>query len=273
MGDRRVNTDRKDDERRRVDASIRDAYEGGRIYKTETINLAPRDDAQAYAERLLAEKIATVRRHVRPGLLVDLCCGNGEHLFALDGLASDSLGIDFSRPFIDHARAQVEARALKNMRFEVGDARNIALPDNGAATLYSLSALYTIPGLDEVMSEIARVLRPGGRCILDLANSQSLNAISVRAYTDLPQSFHVTVAEMRRLCAANNLRIIEHRRFQILPLWADKPGWMWPLLHPVWKTILSRRIAGHMLDEWIASLPVLRNFAFRHILVCEKTPS
>src|SRR3546814_5543574 len=88
------------------------------------------------------------------------------------------------------------------------------------------------------MAETGRVLRPVVRCVLDLVNSRSLNAICVRAYTELPPTFHVTVTEMERLCRENGLRIIEHRRFQLLPLWAGKPRWMWPLLHPAWKTLM-----------------------------------
>lgn len=265
-----MKSDQDPQDRRQMDQSIRDAYEGGQIYKTDTINLKPREDAQSYVERLLADKIATVRAHARAGLLVDLCCGNGEHLFALEGLNLECVGIDFSRPFIQHARDAAARRNLTNMRFEVGDARELPLADNSVTTLYSLSSLYIIPGLDEVVREVSRVLKPGGRCILDLANSRSINAICVRAYTELPPSFHIPVAEMKRLCSLNGLHIVDHRRFQILPLWADRPRWLSPVLHPIWKSILSRRLGGRMLDEWISSMPVLRHFAFRHLLVCEK---
>jgi SAM-dependent methyltransferase len=256
--------------RRAVDERIRDAYEGGETYKLDTVSARPRSDAQDYAGRLLDDKITTIRRYARPGLLVDLCCGTGEHLFALSDLGMESVGIDFSRPFIRHARAEAEKRDLNRAWFEVGDARALPLADSSVSTLYSLSSLYAIPGLDEAMAEISRVLRPGGRCILDLANSRSLNAICVRAYTELPPTFHITVTQMKRLCRKNGLRILEHRRFQLLPLWAGKPRWMWPLLHPAWKTVMSRRIGGRMIDEWISSAPLLRRFAFRHVIVCEK---
>lgn len=258
------------DARRAVDACIRSAYESGEIYKVDSISFRPRSDAQDYVGRLLVDKIATIRRHLQPGLLVDLCCGNGEHLFALADLGVESLGIDFSRPFVQHAREKAENLGLNHVRFEVGDARALPLADGSVSTLYSLSSLYAVPGLDEVMAETGRVLRPGGRCVLDLVNSRSLNAICVRAYTELPPTFHVTVTEMERLCRENGLRIIEHRRFQLLPLWAGKPRWMWPLLHPAWKTLMSRRMGSRMLDEWISSAPLLRQFAARHVIVCEK---
>ena len=253
-----------------VNDIIRRAYEGGETYKIDTVSSRPNDDAQNYSDRLLNEKIKTIRRHIQPGLMADLCCGNGEHMFALADMGVEQIGLDFSRPFITHAKAEAHNRKLDHLHFEVADARDLPLQDGVVGTLYSLSSLYAIPQMHQVLAEISRVLHPGGRCILDLANSQSLNSICVKAYYDLPPSFHISVDEMRRLCAENGLRIVEHRRFQLLPLWADKPRWMAPLLHPVWAKIMSRRVAGKMLDEWLSSAPILRRFAFRHLLVCEK---
>jgi len=33
---------------------------------------------------------------------------------------------------------------------------------------------------------------------------------------------------------------------------------------------LTREVGGKILDEWISNLPVFKQFAFRHIFVCEK---
>lgn len=86
----------------------------------------------------------------------------------------------------------------------------------------------------------------------------------------MPLTFYTPVFEIQRLCYLNGLKIVEHRAFQLLPLWAGKPRWLWPLLHPVWKRLMSKRLAGRMLDEWISGKPLFRRFAFRQLLVCEK---
>lgn len=254
----------------KIEERIRKAYESDETYKVDTVCIKPRGDAQEYADRLVEEKIATIRRCFKQGLLVDLCCATGEHLFALSDLSTTCLGIDFSRPFIQKAQNEAEQRNIKNIKFQIGDAKALALKDGSVSTLYSLSALYAIPDIETVFGEIGRVMMPGGRCILDLANSRSINAICVKAYTELPPIFPIPVMEMKRLCDENGLEIIEHRRFQLLPLWADKPRWLLPLLLPVWKKLMSRRVRGRMIDEWLCQLPILRYFAFRHILVCEK---
>jgi hypothetical protein len=76
---------------------------------------------------------------------------------------------------------------------------------------------------------------------------------------------------MNRLLDEAGFAIIEHRAFQILPLWGDRPKWLGPLLRPQCKWILQKQVRGKMLDEWISNLPVIKHLAFRHIFVSEKT--
>lgn len=247
--------------------TTRAAFEGGRLYPTDSIcAIAGRESAE-YTERLLFDKLETVGHHIQDGLLVDLCCATGDHIAQLLRGGQSAVGIDFSLPFLEKAAQS----AGEGVTFLAADARALPLADGSAGTLYSLSALYLVPDLDRVIGEVARVLRPGGRCVLDLGNRDSLNSFCVRNYyPELPVSYHLPVAEMLRLCEHNRLRILEHRAFQLLPLWAGRPRWLWLLLHPAWKRIMSKRIGGRMIDEWISGWRPLRRFAFRHLLVCEK---
>jgi SAM-dependent methyltransferase len=256
-----------------VNRAIRDAYEGGHIYKVENICNQLNRRSTEYADLLLAVRLQMVRYHAVDGTLVDLCCATGEHLFGLADLSGQCVGIDFSRPFIEKAIERAGALGLSHVQFEVGDARAIPLQTASVSTLYSFSSLYAIPDIDVVVKEIARVLRTGGKCIIDYGNSRSLNAICVRAYAELPPTFHLRIDEMESYCESNGLKIVERRAFQLLPLWADKPRWLWPLLLPFWKRIMAKQIGGKMLDEWLSSSLLFRRFAFRHVLVCEKCPA
>ena len=251
--------------------NIRKVYEENQTYKTDTVCIRLQGEARTYTERLVEERLALVRSHaLRRGMLLDVCCATGEHLFALADLSDECLGVDFSWPFIERAHREARARNMNHVHFGVADAKALPLLEDSVGTVYSFSALYAIPNVEQVVAEIARVLVPGGRCVLDLSNRSSLNAICIKAYKNLPPTFHLHVSEMTEICERHALKIIEHRRFQLLPLWADKPRWLWPLLHPMWKRIMATRVGGRMLDERVSSLPVLRRFAFRHIIVCEK---
>jgi SAM-dependent methyltransferase len=249
---------------------LRQVYEAGRLYQTDTICAHPDHDSPEYVRRQLWEKIDMVRRHRQPGLLVDLCCATGAHLREIAGPEDEALGVDFSAPFLERARADGAAAGLGHLRFALADAKALPLGEGAVATLYSFSALYVIPDVETVIAEIARVLRPGGRCVLDLGNAHSLNTYCVKHYTEWPPSFHVPLPRILTMLARHELAILEHRAFQLLPLWAARPRHLWPLLHPVWKTIMAQRVRGRMLDEWISSAPLLRRFAFRHLIACER---
>lgn len=106
--------------------------------------------------------------------------------------------------------------------------------------------------------------------MLDLGASRSLNTVCCKAYPEIAPSFHIPRSRMRHILRSEGLEIVEHRAFQILPYWADRPAWLWPLLHPFWKRLMQRKVAGRMLDEWVSNLPLIRNFAFRHLIVAKK---
>lgn len=251
-------------------SDVRRAYEAGDVYSENTICRKALAGAAEYVDELLADKLETVRRNLRPGLVVDLCCATGDHLFAICGKDRDGLGLDFSVPFVTRAVSVSREAGAGNVRFAAADATRLPLRDGSVGALYSLSSLYQVPHVDRVFAEVGRVLAPGGRAVLDLGNSRSLNALCARAYPELPPMTAIAVAEMLELCRRNRLLVREHRAFQILPLWAGRPKWLWPLLHPAWKTAMKRRIRGRMLDEWVSGSRLLRRFAFRHLLVVER---
>ena len=250
----------------------RDIFEDSDLYPVEKICRLQERESKEYTDRLLFDKLETVRRHLQPGLLADLCCATGEHIWSVKPETTVAVGFDFSVSYLVEAKSRRESRGDQSVVFVGADARYIPCRSGAIATLYSLSALYVIPDIEKVVAEISRVLQVGGRCILDLGNKNSLNSFCIRNYYtgDLATNYHISVSEMTYLCAKNGLRLIEHRAFQILPLWAGRPSWLWPLLHPIWKRILGARVGGRMIDEWICSLPLLRKLAFRHLLVCEK---
>jgi len=252
--------------------SLRAEYQSERLYRTDSICLRPDSgDRPSYATELLAEKLALVRRYRLEGTQLDLCCATGEHLRAVSGGAFPGIGIDFSRPFIEEAcrREASLDRGVRN-NFLVGDAMNLPLADASIATAWCFSALYALPHADRVVHELARVLQPGGTCVLDFGNRRSLNRFCLRYYPEYPPTFHLSRGEIRRICESAALEIIEWRCFQLLPLWAGRPDWLWLILHPVWQRWMKVRVAGRMLDEWVSSLPGLRQFAFRQLVVCRK---
>jgi SAM-dependent methyltransferase len=253
-----------------ADSVTRDLFSKGTTYEPSRICRRIDADATDYAGNLLRDRFDMVAAVNSGGILVDLCCASGSHLIDLSPDATRAIGIDFAERYLETGQAAARSAARGNVAFLRGDARRLPLVTNSVDTLYCFSALYAIARAEEAVAEVGRVLRPGGHAVLDFGNRRSLNAYCVTFYTDLTPLHLMSVTEIRGAVRRAGLSVVTHRRFQLLPLWAGRPDWLWPLLHPAWKTVMKRRVFGRMLDEWLSSMPVLRAFAFRHVLVCRK---
>ena len=65
------------------------------------------------------------------------------------------------------------------------------------------------------------------------------------------------------------LSTIEHRYFQLLPMYGAPKGMLFllPLLSRRWKSFMGIKYLGKMFDEWISSAWLFRHYAFRHLLI------
>jgi ubiquinone/menaquinone biosynthesis C-methylase UbiE len=227
-------------------------------------------DDPSYASQLLLEKVRSVRSLGPVNVLVDLGCGSGQATRALSDVGKVALGIDLTKRYLDAAKSNSATSHVGEVDWIQADMISLPLRSYSVDLAYSLSTLYIVDDLAGSLREISRLLAVGGHCFLDLGNSQSLNAICVRQQPSWAQLNGMTVRNIESLISQSGLRVISWRSFQILPLWADRPLWLKPLLFPFWQRLMRKRVRGKMLDEWVSSLPGLRLLAFRHLVVCMK---
>jgi arsenite methyltransferase len=123
------------------------------------------DNAQALARRFIAAwQLPIDWLNIPPGgTALDVGSGPGSitaslaHAVGPEGLA---LGVDISEPML--ARA-VRAAAGPQVGFLRADAQRLPLRDETVDAAVSIAVLQLIPDPAATLSEIARVLRPGGR--------------------------------------------------------------------------------------------------------------
>jgi arsenite methyltransferase len=72
------------------------------------------------------------------------------------------LGIDFTEAMINKARANAEKLQLQNVEFRLGDIDDMPVTSNYANVVVSNCVLNLVPNKHKVISEIFRVLKPGG---------------------------------------------------------------------------------------------------------------
>jgi len=203
--------------------------------------------------------------------VADLGCGTGAYLVPAARIAREVIGVDFSARFLAICQSRMRVAGVDNGRLILAALRKLPLADRSVDLAYSYATLYYVPDVERAISETARVLRDGGRAIIELGNVRSLNTLVARAVGGLAGYF-LTPLAMLRMLRQNRLVVEEHRKFQLLPMWGG-PWYLRPLVTGHWRKVMGVTVGGHMIDERIASLPIARQFAFRHVFVCVKPPS
>jgi ubiquinone/menaquinone biosynthesis C-methylase UbiE len=105
---------------------------------------------------------------IKKGLKVlDLGCGDGTTALPAAELGADVLGVDIASNLVDAGNRRVQAQGLTNIRFQEGDATNLAdLPDKTFDLVVSIFGAMFAPKPFEVAKEMVRVSRPGGRVVM-----------------------------------------------------------------------------------------------------------
>jgi ubiquinone/menaquinone biosynthesis C-methylase UbiE len=97
--------------------------------------------------------------------VIDLGSGAGNDAFIarkLTGEQGKVIGIDFTDAMIAKARTNAEKLGLQNVEFRQGDIEDMPVTSNYADVIVSNCVLNLVPNKHKVISEIYRVLKPGG---------------------------------------------------------------------------------------------------------------
>ncbi len=226
-----------------------------------------------YDREMIRLRLELLRRFGSGKIVLDLCCGTGSYLRQEWGQFLNAVGVDFSRKMLEVFKRELGEEMPSNLLLLEGDARRVPVRSRTMNLVFSFTSLYYVPRVSLAVAEISRVLKPGGVAVFELGNQWSLNTyVSERAHRrqGIAKPFHVSCPAMVRMIQEANLDLIEHRAFQLLPMWGGGPFWLRPLTDWRWKWLLGLKVGGRMLDERLSSLWPLKFLAFRHLFVCQK---
>jgi ubiquinone/menaquinone biosynthesis C-methylase UbiE len=123
----------------------------------------------------LTEAVARISRKVTDTLglragehLLDAGCGPGETaVYLARQFEVRVTGVTVSAFEVEKASQRAEAGGVGNLaHFEYGDFTKLDYPDGTFDAVLALESLQNAPDLDQVLGELYRVLRPGGRLSL-----------------------------------------------------------------------------------------------------------
>jgi SAM-dependent methyltransferase len=105
---------------------------------------------------------------IEPGMAVlDLGCGDGTTALPEARLGANVLGVDIAANLVAAGRERAAAAGLGNVRFEQGDATDLAaLGDASFDLTVSVFGAMFAPRPYDVAKEMVRVTRPGGRIVM-----------------------------------------------------------------------------------------------------------
>ena len=118
--------------------------------------------------------------------VLDIGCGAGMDLLLAarrTGPRGHAIGVDMTEAMAERARASARAAGLGNVEVRLGDALALPLEDISVDVVISNGVLNLVPDNEAAFSEVARVLKPGGR--LQLADIVVENELSEKIRSDV----------------------------------------------------------------------------------------
>jgi demethylmenaquinone methyltransferase/2-methoxy-6-polyprenyl-1,4-benzoquinol methylase len=118
--------------------------------------------------RWRGQLVKAVQR-AEPRAILDLATGSGDVAFALSRAMPENvqiLGMDFCQPMLDEAEIKKGASHYANVTFQQGDGLALPLTNNSYDAVTISFGLRNMGDLRKSLSEMRRVLRPGGRLFI-----------------------------------------------------------------------------------------------------------
>jgi ubiquinone/menaquinone biosynthesis C-methylase UbiE len=238
-------------------------------YEISSLNLNPHDHKTNIRINLLLKYSQNKKR------ILDLCCGTGPYIQYVLTSENKIVGVDGVEKFLTVARKSYVK--CENVSFVKADARSFidVLPEQSFDILYSFCSLYYIPEISAVIKNVSAALAENGVAVLEFGNTKSINGLIARENFKkginaklYGESFKI----ITKLLEDHQLQVKEKVFLQILNDYGTPKRlfYLFPFSGKFLKRFLAKEIAGRTVDERISALPLLRNFSFRYILVCEK---
>ncbi len=206
-----------------------------------------------------------VERYGRGRWVLEYGCADGQTSLSAENFIESMAqfhGIDLSDQAIRAARRSAEMRRLENCTFHEMDAEAMTFPDAQFDVVFGSGILHHLD-LQRSFSEIARVLKPGGRAIFSEPLGHNL---AFRIFRNLTPRLR-TIDEHPLLVKDLNIArrhfcSIDSRNFGLTTLLAV------PFQRPFAQSRLMR--ACERLDDVLLRLPMLRDNAWFTLIVLAK---
>jgi len=210
----------------------------------------------------------------RPGeTTLDIGCGNARDIIPILRAGARIVGVDLSEGMIHQARRELAAAGHRDVDLAVGDATQLKYPSASFDKILCSEVIEHVPDADAAVSEMCRVLKPGGTLVISTPNRSSWYGFDrfvvwrhvLRRPWNHPFDNWRT---MRDLCA-----LLERHGFQIQTTTTVcyLPGFILTYRLP---RVLQRAVVwGASHTEWLASRIAPRHGYMNVVAAVTRTPT
>ena len=138
--------------------------------------------------------------------VLEMGCGRGVGVeVLLDRLGAGHVtAFDLDEAMVDQARRRLAARTSA-VTLSTGDATDIAHSDGSFDAVADFGVVHHVPDWRQAISEVARVLRPGGRFLFEEVPRHTLDTWLVRTFTEHPRQDRFEAEEFVEELSRNGL--------------------------------------------------------------------
>lgn len=144
--------------------------------------------------------------------VLEVGCGRGVGMEILvDRFGAGHVeGFDIDPDMVARARRRLRRHPADRMRVDVGDATSIAAADGTYDAVVDFGILHHVPDWRAAITEIHRVLLPGGRFYFEEVTSHALARPSYRLLFDHPRDDRFTACAFVEELEARGIAVGEH---------------------------------------------------------------
>lgn len=221
---------------------------------------------------------AALEKSTNTSRILDVGCGTGATTCYLAQSRPNIQGVDFSSLFIEEAKKNAPF-------FRVMDMTALDFPESSFDLVCSADAIEHVEGLDKALSEMKRVLKPGGHLILQAPNL-SCSVLSTN-YVKTPRA--ICIRSWRVFSDLWNPELKTIRKYRLETRSGDKDAFN--LISPIWLRRHCSKIGFEVLSvttfavyfhpsrmmkfafNIAQQLPLLKEIGGRIVLVARKIPA